>query len=158
MTGHGKPDRSRVDRILEDNRYLVIGTADDAGTPWATPVFFAALDPDTLVWVSAPDSRHSTNIRQRPQVAITVFDSRVEVGHAEAAYFDARAEPAEGAEIGAALTALNSRVPADKRLSLEDLAPAGALTVYRATLQRRYVLIRGGDPDFRNVHDMRVEV
>lgn len=158
MTGQGKPDRSWVDRILEDNRYLVIGTADGAGTPWATPVFFAALDPDTLVWVSAAESRHSTNIRQRPQVALTVFDSRVEVGHAEAAYFDARAEPVEAAGIGPALTALNSRVPVDKRIGPEDITPAGAMTVYRATLLRRYVLIRGGNTDFRNVLDMRVEV
>jgi nitroimidazol reductase NimA-like FMN-containing flavoprotein (pyridoxamine 5'-phosphate oxidase superfamily) len=158
MTGQGKPDRSWVDRILKDNRYLVIGTADDAGTPWATPVFFAVLDPDTLVWVSAPDSRHSTNIRQRPQAALTVFDSRVEVGHAEAAYFDARTEPAEAAEIDAALTALNSRLPVDKHMGPEDITPAGRLTVYRATLQRRYVLIRGGNTHFRNVLDMRVEV
>jgi len=158
MTGPGRPDRSWVDRILEDNRYLVIGTADATGKPWATPVFFAALDPDTLVWVSAADSRHSTNIGQRPQVALTVFDSGVEVGHAEAAYFDARAEPAEAAQIEPALTALNSRVPVDKRIGPEDITPAGALTVYRATLQRRYVLIRGGNPDLQNVLDMRLEV
>jgi nitroimidazol reductase NimA-like FMN-containing flavoprotein (pyridoxamine 5'-phosphate oxidase superfamily) len=72
MTGHGKPDRTWVDRILTDNRYLVIGTADEAGTPWAVPLFFAALDPDTVVWVSAADSRHSTNIEKRPEVALTV--------------------------------------------------------------------------------------
>jgi hypothetical protein len=32
------------------------------------------------------------------------------------------------------------------------------MTVYRATLQRRYLLIRGGNPAFGNVLDMRVEV
>jgi hypothetical protein len=38
-------DRSGVDRVLAANRYLVLGTADEHGQPWATPVFFAPLDP-----------------------------------------------------------------------------------------------------------------
>lgn len=84
-------DRSDVDRLLAVNRYLVLGTADEHGQPWATPVFFAPLDPDRVCWVSGPDSRHSRNVAQRPAVAITVFDSTVDVGRGEAAYFDATA-------------------------------------------------------------------
>jgi nitroimidazol reductase NimA-like FMN-containing flavoprotein (pyridoxamine 5'-phosphate oxidase superfamily) len=51
-------DRSDVDRLLAANRYLVLATADEDGQPWATPVFFASLDPHTLCWVSSPNSRH----------------------------------------------------------------------------------------------------
>ena len=69
------PDRSDLDRILA-NRYCVLGTADQAGTPWVTPVFFAPLGPDRLCWVSSPDSRHSRNIAARSAIAITVYDSR----------------------------------------------------------------------------------
>jgi uncharacterized protein YhbP (UPF0306 family) len=149
-------DRSTVDRVLAANRYLVLGTADEHGRPWATPVFFAPLDPHSLCWVSSPDARHSRNITHRNTVAITVFDSTVPVGQAEAAYFDASAAPATTDEADAALQSLNSRLPLDKQLSGDDLQPHGPLLVYRAVLKHSYVLVRGGS--LGNDVDMTVEV
>ncbi len=151
-------DRSGVDRVLTANRYLVLGTADEDGQPWVSPVFFAPLDANRLCWVSSPDSRHSRNIAHRTAVAITVFDSTVDVGKAAAAYFDAHAAPATPDEVDAALDSLNSRLPRDKRLSGDDLQPRGPLVVYRADLQRSYVLVRGGDSEHGNAVDMTVEV
>ncbi|MET9022693.1 pyridoxamine 5'-phosphate oxidase family protein [Actinopolymorpha sp. NPDC004070] len=153
-------DRSDVDRILAANRYLVLGTADEDGNPWVSPVFFAPLDADQVVWVSSPDSRHSRNIAKRASVAITVFDSTVEVGRAEAAYFDAHAERADldEEEILAALRELNTRVPQHKRLSRDDVHPYGPMVVYRAGLRHSYLLVRGGNPEFGNELDMTVEV
>ena len=87
-------DRLAIDRVLAANRYLVLGTADEAGQPWVSPVFFARLDPNRLCLVSSPDSRHSRNLAHRNTIAITVFDSSVAVAQAEVAYFDARAAPA----------------------------------------------------------------
>ncbi|NUR25232.1 MAG: pyridoxamine 5'-phosphate oxidase family protein, partial [Catenulispora sp.] len=84
-----------VPRLLGDLRYLVLGTADADGRPWATPVFFAPDGERRLLWVSAPGSRHSRNIAVRPEVAVTVFDSRVPVGGAEALYLEATAGPAD---------------------------------------------------------------
>jgi uncharacterized protein YhbP (UPF0306 family) len=132
----------RGDRVLAANRYLVLGTADIHGNPWVSPVFFAPLGAGSVVWVSSPDSRHSRNIEARAAVAITVFDSTVEVGRAEAVYFDADAGrvPPDGTE--AALRALNARLPRAKRLSGDDLRPAGPMAVYRADLRHRYVLVR----------------
>ena len=150
------PDRSDIDRILAANRYCVLGTADQAGTPWVTPVFFAPLGPDRLCWVSSPDSRHSQSIAGRPAVAVTVYDSTVPVGGAEAAYFDAEASLVSVNE--AALGALNARLPPDRQLSPAELLPTGPLAVYQATVQRRYVLVRGGNPEFRNVLDLTFEV
>jgi Pyridoxamine 5'-phosphate oxidase len=51
-----------VPRLLAENRYLVVGTADGEGLPWVTPVFYAADGEHQILWVSAPDSRHSRNI------------------------------------------------------------------------------------------------
>src|SRR4051812_24385425 len=65
VTEEPMPDRSDIGRILATNRYLVLGTADEAGQPWVTPVFFAPLDADRVCWVSSPDSRHSRNIANR---------------------------------------------------------------------------------------------
>ncbi|MFG1959151.1 pyridoxamine 5'-phosphate oxidase family protein [Nonomuraea sp. NPDC049028] len=145
-----------VPRLLADSRYLVLATADRLGRPWATPVFFAARDEDRLFWVSAPDSRHSRNIAERPAVAITVFDSHAPIGGAEALYLEASAGPAD--DPAAALTTLNARLPPGKQLTGDDLAPSGPMLAYRADVQRHFVLIRGGDARFDNVTDARLRV
>ena len=151
-------DRSAVDRLLAANLYLVLGTADADGQPWVSPVFFAPLEPDRVCWVSSPDSRHSRNIASRTALAITVFDSTVTVGQAEAAYADADAAPLAADEADSALQALNSRLPQAKQLNRDDLQPAGPLVAYQATLRHRYVLVRGGNAEFGNTVDTTVEV
>ncbi|GAA1438788.1 pyridoxamine 5'-phosphate oxidase family protein [Leifsonia poae] len=151
-------DRTAIERLLETNHYLVLGTSDTTGRPWVSPVFFAAFGTERVCWVSSPDSRHSRNIAERAAIAITVFDSTVAVGRAEAAYFDAEAGRAAPPEVEAALRALNARLPGDKQLVVDDLQPAGPLVVYLAELRHRYVLVRGGDPDHGNDLDMTLEV
>lgn len=147
-----------VPRLLASNRYLVLGTTDEIGQPWVTPVFFAARDHARLYWVSSPESRHSRNIEVRPAVAVTVFDSTVAVGQAEAVYLVADAAAVRGAERSEALRALNARLPGDKRIVSDDLQPGGPLAVYRALPTIYYVLVRGGDPEVGNEVDARVEV
>ncbi|WP_246090142.1 pyridoxamine 5'-phosphate oxidase family protein [Nonomuraea deserti] len=145
-----------VSRLLGDSRYLVLATADRQGRPWATPVFFAVRDEDRLFWVSAPDSRHSRNLAERPDVAVTVFDSHAPIGGAEALYLEATAGPAD--DPVEALTTLNARLPAGRKLSGDDLAPSGPWLAYCADVRRHFVLIRGGDSRFDNVTDARLRV
>jgi hypothetical protein len=76
--------------IIESNRYMVLGTADEAGVPWVTPVWYAQSDYRRFLWVSSPDRRHSRNVRARPEVSIVIFDSRVEVGSARGVHVGAR--------------------------------------------------------------------
>jgi nitroimidazol reductase NimA-like FMN-containing flavoprotein (pyridoxamine 5'-phosphate oxidase superfamily) len=160
MSGvEGAPfDPAVIGRLLAANRYLVLGTADDNGSPWVSPVFFAPHGQDGLVWVSSPDSRHSRNIAARSAVAITVFDSTVEVGHAEAAYFDAEAAEATPDQTESALRSLNARLPQAKQLGLDDIRPRGPMAVYRAEVRRRYLLVRGGNRQFGNALDMTLEI
>jgi uncharacterized protein YhbP (UPF0306 family) len=147
-----------VPRVLAANNYMVLATADTDGVPWAAPVYFAPRDERRLYWVSSPDTRHSRNIATRPAVAITIFDSSAPIGAGEAVYADASAEPARDVELEALITVLNSRLPPDKALSLEDVEGDGPLVVYCATVSRHYVLVRGGDARFHNEFDTRVEV
>lgn len=151
-------DRATIARILSENRYCVLGTADAFGTPWVTPVFFAPLGDDRICWVSSPDSRHSRNIASRTKVAITVFDSTVAVGHSEAAYFDTEASPRSTDHHTEALRALNARLPESKQLRHTDLQPNGPMSLYQAHIQRRFILIRGGNPAHGNTLDMSLEV
>jgi uncharacterized protein YhbP (UPF0306 family) len=152
------PDEFDVERIVAANSYMVVGTVGHDGCPWVSPVFFAPVGDDRLYWVSSPDSRHSRNIAQCPKVALTVFDSGVAIGRAEAVYFEAQAFRAAGAETAAALDALNARLPKSKQLSAQDLEPAGPLTLYKAEFSHRYVLVRGGDPQQGNTVDITLEV
>ncbi|GAA4212526.1 pyridoxamine 5'-phosphate oxidase family protein [Actinocatenispora rupis] len=147
-----------VPRLLAANRYLVLGTADADGHPWATPVYYAADGTDRVVWVSAPDSRHSRNIAARPEVAITVFDSHAPVGGAEALYLEATAGHVPADACAAALAVLNGDLPERQRLEPADLHPDGPLVVYQATVTKHYVLVRGGDARFDNVTDARLAV
>ncbi|MGC5014355.1 pyridoxamine 5'-phosphate oxidase family protein [Streptosporangium sp. DT93] len=145
-----------VPRLLGDCRYLVLATADGRGRPWATPVFFAARDEDRLFWVSSPGSRHSRNLAERPDVAVTVFDSHAPVGGAEALYLEATAGPAD--DPAEAMATINARLPAGRELTGDDLAPSGPLVAYGADVRRHFVLIRGGDARFDNAVDARLRV
>ena len=147
-----------VPQLLNANHYCVLATADAAGKPWATPVFFAARHDRELFWVSSPTSRHSRNIAVRPTIGITIFDSTAPIGGAEALYLEAHAGPLDSSLHPQALEVLNSRLPPPQALSLTDLPPAGPLQPYRATATRHYVLIRGGDARFDNVVDDRLPV
>jgi predicted pyridoxine 5'-phosphate oxidase superfamily flavin-nucleotide-binding protein len=147
-----------VPRLLAQHHYLVLGTVDDDGGPWVTPLFFAADGDDRVVWVSSPASRHSGNLGARPSVAITLFDTHAPIGGAEAVYLEATAAPVDDGALPAALALLNTRLPARQQLGPDEVGPGTALRAYAATVHRHSVLIRGGDPRFDNVTDARLTV
>ena len=144
--------------MLALHQYLVLGTVDQAGNPWATPVFYAADGEHRVLWVSSPDSRHSRNIAACPTVAVTVFDTHAPIGKAEALYLEATASLVDDHARPAAVEILNARLPPGQQLDTHDLAPAGPLWVYQANVTQHYVLVRGGDPRFDNVTDTRLPV
>jgi nitroimidazol reductase NimA-like FMN-containing flavoprotein (pyridoxamine 5'-phosphate oxidase superfamily) len=70
----------QVRRVIDANLYLVLGTADESGRPWTSPVFYAAYGCRAFYWISSPDVTHSRNLAARPHVSIVIFDSRAPVG------------------------------------------------------------------------------
>src|SRR5947207_13807830 len=78
--------------IIGASRYLVLATADEAGRPWSSPVYFAHIGLAEFFWVSSPDVTHSRNIAVRPEVGIVVFDSHVAIGAGQGVYRSAVAE------------------------------------------------------------------
>lgn len=78
--------------VLTQNKYLVLATATPGATPWVSPVYFAHAGLSTFWWVSRPTARHSRLVVANPQVALTIFDSTVAIGHAAAVYAEAWAE------------------------------------------------------------------
>jgi hypothetical protein len=42
--------------VIDANSYMALGTADEAGSPWVSPVWFASEDYRNFHWVSSPDA------------------------------------------------------------------------------------------------------
>jgi nitroimidazol reductase NimA-like FMN-containing flavoprotein (pyridoxamine 5'-phosphate oxidase superfamily) len=139
----GMNERSaRARRILTDNRFMTLATADREGRPWASPVWFATADNRDFFWVSSPDARHSRNIAERPEVGIVVFDSTQTPGDGLAVYLSAMAElvPDEGLDRAVAIF---SEVSAQQGLSVwprERVTVPARHRMYRATATEHFVL------------------
>lgn len=118
--------------------YMTIATADADGTPWATPVWFAPVGDDALLWVSDPAARHSRNIAVRPRVAIVVFDSRVTPADAAGLYLTADAGLADPLAVVAF-----SRASVAQGLAawgVPDVTGAARHRLYRAVIRGRWAL------------------
>lgn len=147
------PDFSDMAKgIIESNRYMVLGTADGAGVPWVTPVWYAQSDYRRFIWVSSPDRRHSRNVGARPEVSIVIFDSQVAVGSARAVYMSARAEELSGAELERGVALFDAATRAQgltRRWALEDMLAPAPYRLYRATVSQHWVLDPDSSPDDR---------
>jgi nitroimidazol reductase NimA-like FMN-containing flavoprotein (pyridoxamine 5'-phosphate oxidase superfamily) len=129
-------------RIVSENSYLTLATADADGTPWANPVWFAAHGLEEFVWASKPGARHSQSIAVRPSVGIVIFDSTVTPGQGAAVYVEAFAEEVGDADWHAALAIYNERSRAQglAEWSAADLTGDARHRLYRARAARVYVL------------------
>jgi nitroimidazol reductase NimA-like FMN-containing flavoprotein (pyridoxamine 5'-phosphate oxidase superfamily) len=134
--------RATARRIVAANMYMTLATADAAGRPWISPVWFAPLTDDELLWVSSPETRHSRNIAVRPEVAIVIFDSTVPIGDAEALYVEATAERLSGGDLVRAIATYSDRSQACGAQVWEpaDVRPPARLCLYRATASAKSVL------------------
>lgn len=142
--------RSIIDSIL----YMVIGTADESGQPWVSPVYFASEKYREFYWMSAPGVTHSRNILVRPQVTIVIFDSRIAVGMGQAVYMSAVAEALADVELERGLQIYNGRFtnPAEHGVRLikaEDVQEPAPYRLYRATAHEHWVLDPNSRPDHR---------
>lgn len=141
-------------QIMDSILYMVLGTADEIGRPWASPVYFSAYNYREFYWISSPDVTHSRNILVRPQVSIVIFDSRVVAGMGQAVYMSAVADELTGADFDRGLQIYNGRfqTPSEhgvRMISSEDLHAPGVYRLYRAVAQEHWVLDPAGRPDHR---------
>ena len=78
--------------IIDANLYMVLATADQAGRPWASPVYYAPAAYREFLWVSRPEAKHSRNLSARSEVSIVIFDSSVPIGTGGGVYMSAVAQ------------------------------------------------------------------
>lgn len=140
--------------IIDSNMYTVLGTADESGQPWVTPVYFACMEYKEFYWISSPEVRHSRNIAVRSQISIVIFDSQVAVGTGQAVYMSAVAEELNGVDFDRGLDIYNGRFsnPAEHGVQViksEDVRAPALYRLYRATASEHWVLDPAGHPDHR---------
>ena len=137
--------------LVTENSYLTLATASADGTPWASPVWFAARGLEEFIWASKPGARHSLNIAANPRVSLVIFDSSKAEGQGSALYVSATAGLVDEAGFEDALARYNAR-SVDSGLGEWDASRVreGAKhRLYRANTLEAFVL---------DDHDERVRI
>jgi hypothetical protein len=137
--------------VLDGTCYAVLATADAAGRPWATPVWFAHDGLDRLYWLSWPGSRHSELIEARPEIALTVFDSHAVPNQGTAFYATARARQCPDEQLDDGLRILNRRLAAYGigGVTRERTTGPARLRLYVAEITQAWVLDQDAEVDQR---------
>jgi uncharacterized protein YhbP (UPF0306 family) len=135
--------------IIDSNMYMTLGTADENGRPWVSPVYYVPEGHVDFYWVSSPEAKHSRNLAARPEVSIVIFDSRTPVGSGQGVYMSAVAEELMGDDIerGIAVFSRRSEAHGAGEWNLEDVRPPARHRLYRATASEHFVL----DPQDRRM-------
>jgi hypothetical protein len=126
--------------IVDANIYMILGTADEDGRPWASPVWYACEDYTEFFWVSSPDTTHSLNIAARPEVGVVIFDSQVQISTGQAVYMRAVAERLTAADRGIDVFSRRSQQHGARAWTPEDVEPPARLRLYRTTATEQWVL------------------
>jgi uncharacterized protein YhbP (UPF0306 family) len=133
---------ARFTAIVRANSYMTLATADDAGRPWATPVWYATVDCREFVWVSDPHARHSRNLAARPELAITIFDSHQAPGTGTGVYLWAVGSQVASTDLDRALAIFTgqARHAGLRKWTRSDVDPPARHRLYHATAIEQFVL------------------
>jgi nitroimidazol reductase NimA-like FMN-containing flavoprotein (pyridoxamine 5'-phosphate oxidase superfamily) len=134
--------------IVDSNRYMTLATADEHGTPWASPVWFAPVGYREFLWVSSPEAQHSRNLDARPDLAIVIFDSH-RGGGWNALYMIATAERLDDVDEAIRTFSRHGEAQGLRAWTRDDVLPPARHRLYRAEVSEHFVL----DP-----HDERIKV
>jgi len=132
--------------ILDGNRYMVLGTADEGGRPWASPVYYAPSAYSELYWVSSPEAHHSRNVAERPEIQIVIFDSSVPVGEGRAVYLSATARQLREDELEAACPEAFRTTAGARPFAPAELSGDAPLRLYVARMTSCEVHVPGSHP------------
>lgn len=151
--------RAMAHRVLDENRYLVLGTSESDGRPRVSPVFFTHDGYRDLYWVSSPTSTHSGNVAADDRVALVVFDSSRPPGESEAVYLTASAAEVPESELEHACAVAFAGVGGGARpFAPAELSGEADLRLYRASVRTAQVHVRGSHPAWGSGIDRRVTV
>jgi Pyridoxamine 5'-phosphate oxidase len=147
VVAHDDDPAALARAIIDANLYMVLGTADAAGRPWVSPVYYASAGYREFVWLSSPEAKHSQNIQIRPEVGVVIFDSTVPIDTGQGVYMSAVARELNGAEIAGRIELFSQRSVSHggRPFTPNDVRAPSRLRLYLATAHDHYVLETGID-------------
>ena len=131
--------------IVDANLYMALGTADESGRPWVSPVYFAPLGYRDLLWVSRPERRHSQNLAVRDTVSIAIFDSTVPIGTGQGVYMTATAREVADDELEQCIEVFSRRCVehGGGPFGVAEARAPAPLRLYRASATEQWILDSG---------------
>jgi Pyridoxamine 5'-phosphate oxidase len=128
--------------LIDANSYMTIATADRAGRPWPSPVWYAHASYQEFFWISSPSARHSRNLAERSQAGIVIFDSRSPVGNPQAVYLTVTAQEMAGDEVARGISVYSARslALAGRPWALDHVRAPAPLRLYRARVSELFVI------------------
>lgn len=110
-------------KIIKKIEYLNIASITPEGMPWNTPVYTAFDKNLNFYWLSWKKNQHSINVRNNPNVFVTIYNSTVPTGIGVGLYFKGRAyEITNPKEMIIALTVVYKRSKHKMRDIIEFLS------------------------------------
>lgn len=137
--------------VIDASLYMVLATADGAGRPWSSPVYFAHDGYAEFLWVSAPEAAHSRNIAARPQVGIVFFDSHAPIATGQGVYVSATAEQVGSDNLARGIETFSQRSigHGGAAWAVMDVQADSGLRLYRAVAESYSILAKDGQPGHR---------
>jgi nitroimidazol reductase NimA-like FMN-containing flavoprotein (pyridoxamine 5'-phosphate oxidase superfamily) len=154
------PDLDQLARdILDEIRYVVLGTIDEDGRTRTSPVYFTPYHYEALYWVSHPDTHHSHNLARDGRVSGVVFDSTRPPGTSSAVYVTGAAREIPDEELAEHLPrAFDPEGRGGRRFTAEEMSGLADLRLWVMRVEQWEVHISSGDPHRGTGRDRREPV
>jgi hypothetical protein len=144
--------------VLDDVRYVVLGTVDPDGRPRLSPVYFCPHRHIDLYWVSHPHTHHSANLGRDDRATGVVFDSTVAPGAGRAVYVAGRAREIPADELAARCEVAFDPGRGARAFRPDELTGAADLRLWVLHVGTWEVHVPAGHPILGTGRDRRVLV
>ncbi len=145
-----------VVNIIKKIEYLNVASITPDDRPWNSPVYTAYDKNLNFYWLSWRNNQHSINVRNNPNVFVTIYDSTAPAGTGVGVYFSGQAKELTNAkDMVIALTVVYKRSK-HKMRAIAEFLKHFPRRVYRFTPEKAWI---NGDSDIKgNFIDIRTEL
>ena len=137
---------SMARRVIDGNHNMTLGTLDPDGEPRLSPVYYTAARYSDFYWLSSPESHHSRNVLEHPEIKIVIFDSTAQVGDGEAVYLTATARQVGDDELESVIGEAFRTTAGARPFAPEELRGGADLRLYVAAVTACDVHVAGRHP------------
>ena len=142
--------------VLDQIRYIVLGTIDDDGRPRVSPVYFTAHRYADLYWVSHPGTHHSINLARDNRATGVVYDSTVAPADTRAVYVAGHAREVPADELAEHCPVAFNPSRGGRAFAPQELTGTADLRLWVLHVDSWEVHIGAGHPTLGTGRDRRV--